>query len=521
MANPRKISVDLKKEVAGGKFDAILRKYAPGWAAKRMRSRVAMAATTGYIAADKGRHAIRGWDWATGDADSDILPDLDTLRKEARDLSRNSPVGRAAVSTNVTNVIGTGLIPNPQIDREVLGISDDQADEYERIYKAEFDLWAGTTACDIQRELNFYELQSLIFRSVLDSGDTFILTPSTERPETPYSLRLQLIEADRVSNKDNVADTDLLAGGIQKNKSGETVSFHILNGHPGNYLTDTTSWEVIPAFGSSGRRNVIHVFPKERIGQRRGVPYLAPVMEQIKQLTRYTEAEIMAAVVTSFFTVFVTSLTGEGLDPIEEAGGRTSDKDFRMGQGNILDLAPDESVDFADPSRPNKGYSDFEAAMVRQVGAALEIPYEILSKVFMKSYSASRASMLEAWRYFFCRRHGFVARALNPVRELWFFEAVALGRIPAPGFLSGDPLIRRAYMGARWIGPPRGMIDEVKEIEGSERRVEAGYSTIEEEAAMLTGADSEKVHKQRVKEVTRRRADGLEHDVTQIQEIRR
>ena len=36
-------------------------------------------------------------------------------------------------------------------------------------------------------------------------------------------------------------------------------------------------------------------------------PVLAPVMESLKQLGRYTEAELMAAVVSGFFTAFIKS----------------------------------------------------------------------------------------------------------------------------------------------------------------------------------------------------------------------
>lgn len=65
-------------------------------------------------------------------------------------------------------------------------------------------------------------------------------------------------------------------------------------------------WTRVEAWGEkTGRRNVIHIMNRERIGQRRGVPFLAPVIEALKQLGRYTDAELVAAVVSGMFTVFI------------------------------------------------------------------------------------------------------------------------------------------------------------------------------------------------------------------------
>ena len=54
-------------------------------------------------------------------------------------------------------------------------------------------------------------------------------------------------------------------------------------------------WTRVEARGElTGRRNIVHVITRERAGQLRGVPVLAPVLEALKQLGRYTEAEITA-----------------------------------------------------------------------------------------------------------------------------------------------------------------------------------------------------------------------------------
>ena len=86
------------------------------------------------------------------------------------------------------------------------------------------------------------------------------------------------------------------------------TAYWICNRHPlgSNSAVDAAglTWQRVEAYGdTTGRRNVLHIMSRERIGQRRGVPLLAPVLESLKQLGRYTDAEITAAVISAMFTV--------------------------------------------------------------------------------------------------------------------------------------------------------------------------------------------------------------------------
>src|SRR5699024_504380 len=133
-----------------------------------------------------------------------------------------------------------------------------------------------------------------------------------------------------------------------------------------------------------------------RPGQRRGVPLLAPVMEAIKQLGRYTDAELMAAVVSGMFTVFVKSeMPDVGLGefiPVDEQAEPEDQTRLELGNGAIVDLAEGEDISTVNPGRPNTAFDGFVIAVARQIGAALELPYELLMKQFEASYSASRAA---------------------------------------------------------------------------------------------------------------------------------
>jgi len=502
-----------KIEVTTNAIDRVINYFSPGRGAQRLRARYAMALAGAYHGSSKKRRPLSEWSPSAGDADTDIISELPDLRERSRDLIRNNPLACGAINTKVTSVVGTGLKLKSRIDRNILNMTEDQADAWESRTEAEWRLWAESKNCDVTGAQNFAGLQDLSFRSTLENGDVFVLTPSKSDRFRPYPLQLQLIEADRVCNKDNTPDNDTLAGGILKDSNGRPKEYHILKGHPGNIYTKSNEWETVLAYGNrTGRNNVLHLFRKLRVGQSRGVPDLAPVIETVKQLGRYTDAEVDASVISSFFTVFIKSEYHAGLSPMmptTEIGGKTTDKDYKMGSGAILDLLPNESIETANPGRPNQTFDNFVLAISRQIGVALELPFEILVKHFTASYSAARAALLEAWRFYMGRRKWLEDVLCKPVYELWMTEAVALGRIAAPGFISGDPLIKMAYLGSEWTGPSKGQIDELKEVNAAKERLALTLTTHSEETAALTGGDWEQKFPQRAKEEKMKKDAGI------------
>ncbi len=138
----------------------------------------------------------------------------------------------------------------------------------------------------------------------------------------------------------------------------------------------------------------------------------------------------------------------------------------------------------------------------------LELPYEVLIKHYTSSYSAARAALLEAWAFFRCRRDWLATDLCQPIYETWMDEAVARGRIDAPGFFD-DPMLRHAWLGSQWVGDGPGAIDPLKEVGAARERVELGISTLAEETMLHDGGDWETKHAQRVKEHKLRQDGGL------------
>lgn len=475
----------------------------------------------GETGASMERRALKGFRPNSGSPSEDINLNNATLRQRARMLYMGSPIASSAINTNRTKVVGTGLSLKSTIDTEILGIDQDTAIKWQNKTQAEFALWASKKQnCDALGINDFENLQQLVLKSWLMSGDVFALIKH-EKPTkmNPYGLRLHVIEADRISTPDNFGASFSTEGtvpegkpgaghkvfdGVEVDAGGKIVAYYICNTYPQANLWEKREWTRVEAYGiRTGMPNILQIMDTERPDQYRGVPYLAPVIEPLVQLRRYTDSELMAALVQSFFTAWISTESDTAEIPFNEVGdsfSETGDYDanpneYEMGPATVIHLGPKEKVNFGNPNIPTAGFETFMRTICRHIGAGLEIPYDVLVKEFNASYSASRGALMEAWDTFKMRRKWFAADFCQPIYELWLTEAVARGRIKAPGFFD-DPLIRDAWCKAQWIGPVQGQLDPLKEAKASVMLTNCGIKTHEQITREISGGDWESNVKQ-------------------------
>lgn len=494
-------------------FDKIVETISPSAALRRESARwklntIRSFQNSGYDESGAARHknSMRGWLASSKTPQEDIDKNIPVLRQRSRSLYMSAPLAVSAIKTNRTNIVGEGLRLKSTIDAEFLGMTPEQAADWQRNAEREFELWARSKFCDSTRVNNFYEIQQVACMSWLMNGDACVLL-EYERPTRalPYGLRIHLIESDRVSTPHSTGNNvylyatdpdtkNRIFNGVEVDSNNRVVAYHICSTYPNSNLYAKKEWKRVKAFGDkTGTPNVLMIYETERAEQYRGVPYLAPVIESLKQLTRYSEAEMMAAVINGFFTVFVKSEKGTsemGFTGVMDEEDQITDDDvnYELGPGMVNMLAPGEDIEIADAKRPSSNFDAFTTSLAKYVGAALEIPVEILVKNFSSSYSASRAALLEAWKAFRMKRSWMAADFCQPVYEIFLAEAIGSGRLKAPGFFL-DPLIRMAYCGAQWNGPAQGMIDPVKEVNAAEKRINIGISTRQRETIEMTGGD--------------------------------
>lgn len=503
------------KAIAPSLTDRLLASVAPKFAQRRYHARLSFNLMGQYAGARSNRSALKAWQTSPGSADADTLGDLPTLRARSRDLGRNNPIAVGARHTSKSNTVGIGLRVRAKINPKLVGLSEEAAEAWERNTETLFDLWAQTKLADITLTQTFYELQGLVFSAVFDSGDTFVLRRTPKQKNAIIPLALAVVEADRVATPQDMQSDYYIRDGVKIDDDGAPVSYFVLNDHPGDSPTYIQNgYKEIPAFGAkSGEQMVLHIFERLRPGQSRGVPQLAPVIELLKQLDRYTEAELMKAVVSSFFTVFLKTEGNDGIAGATPMGAYPGQfaNEITMGPGTIVDIGQNEEIATAQPANTSN-FDPFFQSVVRQIGVALSIPSEVLMMHFEASYSASRASLEMASQFFRERRTWLVRAFCSPVYEWFLSDAINAGRIVAPGFFE-DPVKRSAWLGAQWIGPSRFTLDPLKEWKAEQAAVDLGARTIEQVIMERGGDDFESTTAQRAREHASRAKAKLEPEV--------
>jgi lambda family phage portal protein len=236
------------------------------------------------------------------------------------------------------------------------------------------------------------------------------------------------------------------------------------------------------------------------------------VLTYFKDLADYLEAEVVAARVAACLSVFITKA-----DPWAAMEGATVSRDpntnsriegIEPGMVRYLNLG--ESINALDPKRSGETFQSFIEGVLRLIGAALGMPYELLVKDFSKTnYSSARAALLEGRRMFLHWREWLAAKFCQPIWELVLEEAYLRGLFAAPNFYD----FRSEYSSCLWIGGAWGWVDPVKEVEASKKAIDYGLSTHAEEAA-AQGRDWEETFEQLQRENQKAGELGLEFPVS-------
>jgi lambda family phage portal protein len=483
----------------------------------------------GYDGASRFSRELASWAPPIRSADAELNPEKPQIDARSRDMVRNEAYVLGGVAVHRDSIVGGQYVLNAQPDYETLGADEGWAEEFQSVVESRFGLWAESSECwpDAARINTFTGLIRLGVGVHTYAGELLATVEwlRSVAGRRPYATAVQFVDLDRLSNPNDRADTQYLRRGVERDKYGAAVAYHIRVDHPYSSYVDAERfrWRRVPARKPWGRAQVIHLYEQNRPDQSRGVADMVAALKEMRMTRRYRDVTLQNAVLQATYAASIESdLPTETLweqlgaadanddaNPINRyltqlaqyAGGS---KALHIDGVKIPHLFPGTKLKLQPTGTPGGVGTTFEQSLLRYIAAALGLSYEQLSRDYSNTnYSSARASMLETWKGMQAKKKMVADRLAGIIYSLWLEEAIGRGEIPLPRgrgpehFYEG--INKEAYCQAEWIGASRGQIDELKETQAAVLRIQNHLSTFEDEIAR-TGKDFRRVFRQRARE---------------------
>lgn len=472
-----------------------------------------------------------GWFPVTYSPDHEINVYRDRMVGRVRDLTRNDGAATGAILSTLDQVIGGSYrliaLPDYRWLQRKFGPAFDAkwAEEYRQAVEGEWRDWSEDPLFfnDAERQLNVADQMWLAMRHQLVDGDT--LGMAEWHPErvgygrARYATTLRLLDPDRLSNPQEMIDTRHRRGGVEIDDDGVPVGYHVRRGHAFDWYQsiDSMIWDFLPRETEWGRPVVLHYYDRDRATQHRGLAAFIPVLNTFKMLNRFDAVTLQAAVLAAVYSLAIESpYDQEGLKEMMEhsqydelnnysalRANFHKDRPIKLNNATVLPVFPGEKITALGPTQPGPEYDPFTHAVHRRLAASLGTTVEEITRDWTKSnYSSARAGFVSAWRTVSRRRARFDRGFAKGIYVAWHEEAYEIADLPMPANAPDFLEARGALTRCKWIGAPKGWVDPVKEAQGAVLRMDAGVSTLQQEAAEQ-GHDWEELLDQRARERAR------------------
>lgn len=453
-----------------------------------------------YAGAMVGR-LLNDWIASSTSADVEIKGSLRKLRDRARQMARDNEWAKNTIRTLANNVIGEGVRFQAQVKQIRGNKLDEKTNE---AIELSWEQWKEKQNCHAAGVLAFEDIESLLIKSIAESGEVFVRIVSQKMGDSKVPMALEIIESDQLDDlyNENLEGGRYVKLGVEKNSWGRPIAYHFFSSHPGDDRSYTYTAQRrmrIPA------EEIIHLFPVDRLGQTRGVPIMAATLLRLHQMSGYEEAEVINARATAALMGFVESPEGENPLADDVVG---TDRVTEFEPGLFKYLAPGEKIHVPQLQRPSGQFEPFIRANLRGVSAGVGISYESLSKDYSQSnYSSTRQALLEDRVNYKIIQKWIIRNFHKHVFDRWLDLAVLSGEVKLKNY-DQNPAF---YKAGRWL--PRGWswIDPLKDVEANKTAVRSGFKTLSEVAAE-NGQDLEELFAQRHRELKMAEEYGLVFD---------
>lgn len=400
---------------------------------------------------------LTGWTTSAAGPNQSVMTPIGNLVKRSRDLVRNNPYAASAMGVLVSNVVGSGIRPRFTVKSSARdALVSDEWDRY-------------SESCDAAGVTDFYGLQALAFRSMLESGEVLASLSFQRDVGGSPGTAIQLLESDYIDSTRHDFGLPSQAADLYglRVRGGRVVGYWLFNQHPNDDFASPWSSTL------HGTDNILRMIEVKRAGQLRGVPVLSPVIVRLANLESYEQAELIRKEIESCFAGYVTSpeylgSPGDETGYSDEAGRAVKFEDVRP--GTIRHLPPGASITFASP-QVSPDYPAFVDSQLRAVASGLGVPHFLLtSDLSNVNFSSARIGLHEFRRRVrVYQERVIVHQFCKPIMRRFIDTLVASGKIPVKHGITVD-----------WVPQRFEPIDPVDEAKADVIRLEAGLASYQE-----------------------------------------
>ena len=446
-----------------------------------------------YKAATTDRTTL---DWMVSQTspDQNWKQGIRTVRNRVRDVIDNNNYAANAIRYSTNQIVGQGVRMQAQVLKQRGGKLDIRMNE---AIENKWSQWGRRDSCDIKGILCFSELERLAIRSMIESGECFVIVHKKAYGRSTIPFSLEVVEADMLDEnyqgiKKNNKNSWRL--GIELTPEGRPVNYAFLSKHPGesNFSAPTGKKQhiIIPA------KNVFHLFVPLRPSQNRGVPWLTTAITHLHQLDGFIESQTIRARASSALMGFITTPDGE-LDAGGEIYANERVTSFQPGTFKYLNAG--ESVSIPNMDAPNGEFEPFLRAMLRSTASGLGCSYEAISSDYSQSnYSSSRLSLLQDRDHWRTIQQMLKQNFYQPLYEAWLEMAVLSENLQLPLY-SSEP---ERYEKIKWVCRGYSYVDPQREIAAQVQAVRSGFKTLSD-CIGENGGDIDELLVQRASELAR------------------
>ncbi len=436
----------------------------------------------------------------------------------ADDLVANDWAAKSATNAIVTNSVGTGLTPQSAIAYQELDMSPEEANALQS--KMEWLWYEWTEECHYRNSLSFDSLQALAVRSLVRNGEFLHLPVMEFRPGNKFALKLQDIKPHRLCTPCDKKTNPLIHDGVEITETGIPTHYWICSPRPSNIILteqnySSSEFRKIPA-KIGHRRGIFHIFIPDEEEKYRGISDLSAGIKFFKHFNDAIDYELVAQIIAASFPVFI-SLEKNRQELPYGVGFEKKEENPRYFQeinpGSIMYGNEGEKPEILESKRPSQNFLSFCELVLRSASASLGLPYEEVSKDFSKTtYSSARAAMIGAWRIYGIYREFFRRHYCQPLWNMVMEEAYLRGYLNLPAgmdFYKALPFL----CNCRWIGPARGYIDPLKEVQANILAIDHDIMTMSDSIAERGSDFDETINQREYEERRMRKLQSLRNSV--------